>query len=92
MWTPLFTHLLTGTENLPSLLAETLASVLVESAPRHRLGMEDDEVKELASYRWTLGTWLLHFWGSGDVLTVPDDAKQDILVRLARELVHGDEV
>lgn len=79
-------------ENLPSILAETLASALVETAPRHRPGMDEDENKELASYRWTLGTWLLHFWRSGDALAVPDDAKRDILMRLARELVHNDAV
>ncbi|BEJ12164.1 hypothetical protein CspHIS471_0206240 [Cutaneotrichosporon sp. HIS471] len=90
VWTPLLAHLMSLHENTPSVLAETLTSALLETAPRHRQ-MDDDERKELASYRWTLGTWLLHFWLGGD-LGVPDDAKRDILVRLARELVHGDDV
>lgn len=92
MWTPLFTHLQSVNDDVPSILAEALTTALVETAPRHRPGMEDDETRELASYRWTLGTWLLHFWRSDDGLAVPADARRDILARLARELMHGDDV
>lgn len=92
MWTPLLTHLHSVHADLPAILAEALTTALVETAPRHRMGMEDDDVRELASYRWTLGTWLLHFWRSDDALAVPGEARRDILVRLARELVHGDDV
>jgi hypothetical protein len=90
VWTPLLTYLASLHDNTPSVLAETLATALLETAPRHRQ-MDEDETKELASYRWTLGLWLLHFWQGGE-LGVPEDARRDILVRLARELVHGDDV
>lgn len=90
VWMPLLTHLMSLYENTPSVLAETLATALLETAPRHRQ-MDEDEGKELASYRWTLGTWLLHFWCGGE-LAVPDDVKRDVLASLARELVHGDDV
>ena len=92
VWTPLLEHLATTHPSTPATLAQHLASVLVDTAPRFQAG-DDEGGGELASYRWTLGTWLLWLWGDeAGVLSVPEDERAPVLRRLARELLHDDQV
>ena len=92
VWTPLFAHLDSLSPGIASKLAQQILTVLVDSAPRFHPPPADDEArKEVASYRWTLGTWLLHLWNDAE-LAVADEERGEITKRLARELVHSDDV
>lgn len=73
-------------------------SAILETAPRHAPPAEtaDDAAeqrKEVASYRWTLGTWLFALWGGRlDTLQVTEEDRTTAVRQLACELFHDDEV
>lgn len=69
------------------MLVQHILDVLGDTAPRSEPETDDERRKEVASYRWTLGTWLLHLWER-----IPEEEKSGVLRRLARELVNDDEV
>ncbi|WOO77556.1 Protein LAS1 [Vanrija pseudolonga] len=100
VWTPLLSQLaeLHTSAVVASQLSEQLVSAILETAPRHAPPAEtaDDAAeqrKEVASYRWTLATWLFTLWsGRVDALQVTDDDKTEAVRQLARELFHDDEV
>ncbi|TXT13363.1 hypothetical protein VHUM_00730 [Vanrija humicola] len=96
VWTPFLAHLAEVHPSVPSVLCEQLVSAILDTAPRLAPPAEtaDDAAeqrRELASYRWTLGTWLFWLW-NGDALQVTDDDKTAAVRLLARELFHDDDV
>ncbi|KAL1408187.1 rRNA-processing protein las1 [Vanrija albida] len=95
VWKPLLSLLATVHPSVPSVLSEQLVTAILDTAPRLALPAEtaDDAAeqrKELASYRWTLGTWLAWLW-SGEALQVTDDDRASAVRQLARELLHDDD-
>lgn len=78
-------------------LTECLLAALLDTAPRLNPppaapDAAEEHRKEMASYRWTLGTWLLWLWEGEGGLSVPEEERVGVLRRIARELVHGDDV
>lgn len=85
IWLPLIAKLEETSADVPSRLAEALVSVILE-----RSEVDSEEMrKEVASYRWNLGLWLVQTWRE---TSLPDEERVAIKRRLARELVHGDRV
>ncbi|EJT49630.1 hypothetical protein A1Q1_01259 [Trichosporon asahii var. asahii CBS 2479] len=96
IWRPLLAHL-DATAPVSAALTECLVGALLDTAPRLNPppaapDAAEDHRKEMASYRWTLGTWLLWLWAGEGGLTVPEEERTGVLRRIARELVHGDDV
>lgn len=95
IWTPLLSHL-DASAPVASALKEALVAAILDTAPRFNLPLPDADVedhrKEMDSYRWTLGTWLMWAWSGEGSVSVPEDERTGVLRRLARELVHGDDV
>jgi hypothetical protein len=88
VWIPLLDHLKATTPAVSHLLVQQILDVLVETAPRFAPDADAERAREVASYRWTQGTWLLHLWAElGD-----EEERAAIMKRLARELVHSDDV
>jgi ribosomal biogenesis protein LAS1 len=91
LWTPLLSHLSASGVPLPTMLSATILDVISETAPRHNPDADEERRRELASYRWTLGTWLFWLWEEGE-FALAEEERAGVLKRLARELVHNDEV
>lgn len=69
-------------------------SILVKPEPQETI-MEQEQQKEVSSYRWTLGVWLLWLWRGEEEeggLRLSGVDKKGLRKRLLGGLLVGDDV
>ncbi|ORY25932.1 Las1-like-domain-containing protein [Naematelia encephala] len=107
VWVPLLAHLGTSNPSIASFLADQILTTLLSSdSPQDQDGTSKSAVdltedvnekrNERISFRWTLATWFLWIWTSGEAeqqnLCLDKDEKDDLWRRLMTGLIHSDEI